>query len=120
MSVMGFRAFFAVAVLLSAATAAQAQRNYDVTEMNFDLWCQETQQWPSDRCAKRLPDDVKTFEAFRAKIESYEIPYLKKEDHDAHLNTDILQYDPVDRPAVTTEQAPPPPDSQQAPPILQQ
>jgi hypothetical protein len=118
MTVMGYRAFFTVALFLSAAGTAQAQRNYDVKPMNFDLWCQETQQWPSDRCAKRLPDDVKTFEAFRSKIEAYEIPYLKKQDRDAHLSADILHNDPVDRPAVNTEQ--PPPDSQQAPPILQQ
>jgi hypothetical protein len=114
MTVMGLRAIFAAGLLLCAAGAAQAQRNYDVTTMNFDLWCQETQHWPSDRCAKRLPDDVKTFEAFRAKIESYEIPYLQRQNRDARLQADIIHNQPVDSSAVNPPQSPP--TSLQAPP----
>jgi hypothetical protein len=118
MSVMGFRTVLAAALLLCAVGAAYAQRNYDVKTMNFDLWCQETQHWPTDRCDKRLPEDVKVFEDFRTKIESYEIPYLQKQNRDARLETDIIHNDPVDRPPVDTAQ--PPPGSLQAPPLTPQ
>jgi hypothetical protein len=114
MTRMGYRALFACGLLLCAAGAAQAQRNYDVKTMNFGIWCQETQHWPTDRCDKRLPDDVNTFEAFRATIENYEIPYLQKQNRDARLDADIVHSDPVDRSPVRTAQ--PPPTSQEAPP----
>ena len=50
--------------------------------MNFDLWCQEQAHLPPDRCDKRMPEDEKTFEAYRAKIEQYEIPYLQQKKND--------------------------------------
>jgi len=112
------RALLAFALVLGGGAGVQAQRNYDVTSMNFDLWCQETQHWPSARCDKRLPEDVKTFEEFRTKIESYEIPYLQKQNRDARLQTDIIHNDPVDRSPLTTAQ--PPPGSLLAPPKIPQ
>ena len=31
---------------------------------NFDLWCQEHENLPPDRCDKRLPQDDARFQAF--------------------------------------------------------
>src|SRR5579862_9462788 len=68
--------FAALAALVALPAQAQSTR-YDVKTINFDLWCQEQAKLPPDRCDKRTPDDEKTFEAYRAKIEKYEIPYLQ-------------------------------------------
>ena len=86
-------AFFA----LAAPAGAQTQR-YPVQTINFDLWCQETQKLPADRCDKRLPDDEAAYEDYRAKVEKYEIPYLKGQESGAQLNRTILHNDPVDNP----------------------
>ena len=81
------------------APAALAQgANYAVKTMNFDLWCQEQQHLAPDRCDKRTPDDEKDFEAYRAKIEQYEIPYLQQKQNDIALDNNILNKDPVDNP----------------------
>jgi hypothetical protein len=85
------------AVLLAAAPAL-GQRNYPVQEMNFDLWCQEQAKLPAERCDKRGDADEAAFEAYRAKVEAYEIPYLQKKDNAARLDRDILRNDPVDNP----------------------
>ena len=66
---------FAAALLFALPASAQSTR-YDVKTLNFDMWCQETARINPDRCDKRLPDDEKQFEAYRAKIEKYEVPYL--------------------------------------------
>ena len=76
---------------------AQATR-YNVQNMNFDMWCQETQHLPPDRCDKRLPQDDAAFNSYRSKIERFEIPYLKEQQRQQQLNTGILHNDPVDRP----------------------
>jgi hypothetical protein len=85
---------------LILATPALAQRNgnYPVQEMNFDLWCQEQAGLPAERCDKRAPQDEATFEAYRAKVEAYEIPYLQQKASAARLDRDILRADPVDNP----------------------
>jgi len=91
----------ATAVCLTAVSVpASAQRNgnYRVQEMNFDLWCQEQAGLPAERCDKRTAQDEATFEAYRAKVEAYEIPYLQQKQNAARLDTDILRNDPVDRP----------------------
>jgi len=92
------------------ATAANAQLNptvnnpeslgtrYDVQEINFDMWCQEQQHLPAARCDKRLPEDDEAFNAYRAKIERYEIPYLQQQQKQLRLNSGILHNDPVDHP----------------------
>jgi hypothetical protein len=106
MDMMAHRIF--AGALLAAATAipaiGQTYRggNYPVQEMNFDLWCQEQAGLPAERCDKRTDADEAAFEAYRAKVESYEIPYLQQKSNAARLDTDILRNDPVDRP-VTKE-----------------
>jgi hypothetical protein len=89
-----------IVALTSAMGPAMAQRNgnYPVQEMNFDLWCQEQAGLPVDRCDKRTPQDEATFEAYRAKVEAYEIPYLQQKASAARLDRDILRADPVDNP----------------------
>jgi hypothetical protein len=86
-----------IAVAAALPAAAQTQR-YDVKTMNFDLWCQETAKIDPDRCDKRLPDDEKQFEAYRAKIEKYEIPYLQRKENEQLLDRKVLHNDPVDDP----------------------
>jgi hypothetical protein len=83
---------------VSLPTSAQRNGNYRVQEMNFDLWCQEQAGLPAERCDKRTAQDEATFEAYRAKVEAYEIPYLQQKQNAARLDTDILRNDPVDRP----------------------
>jgi hypothetical protein len=89
-----------LAALALPVTPALAQRNgnYQVQEMNFDLWCQEQAGLPAERCDKRSAQDEAAFEAYRAKVEAYEIPYLQKKNEAARLDRDILRADPVDRP----------------------
>ena len=94
-----------VTILASATLAcgtAQAQRNGNlpVKEMNFDLWCQEQAGLPVERCDKRSEQDEAAFEAYRAKVEAYEIPYLQQKNNAARLDRDILRNDPVDNPPV--------------------
>ena len=88
------------AALVAPVTPATAQRNgnYQVQEMNFDLWCQEQAGLPAERCDKRTAQDEAAFESYRAKVEAYEIPYLQKKNEAARLDRDILRNDPVDRP----------------------
>jgi hypothetical protein len=91
----------AAGVLLSEQSSAQ-QANYDVKTINFDLWCQEQAQLPVERCDKRLPEDEKTYEAFRDTIEKYELPHLKDKEREHNFDTDILHNDPVDNPPTQT------------------
>ncbi|MGZ5929483.1 MAG: hypothetical protein ACXWLX_09730 [Rhizomicrobium sp.] len=93
-----------IATLLCSAAFAQTGKNYDVKTMNFDLWCQEQAHLPAPRCDKRTPEDEKTFEAYRAQIERYEVPYLQQQ-HDLTINRDIMHNDPVDNPVHQNPQA---------------
>jgi hypothetical protein len=92
------------ALLLAGAAAllvlpAQAQNTrLDVKTLNFDMWCQETAKIDPDRCDKRTPADEKAFEAYRDKIERYEVPYLKRKEGEQLLNQNVLHNDPVDNP----------------------
>jgi len=95
---MGHRLFLATALAAGMAIPAAAQGPYDVKTMNFDLWCQTEANLPPDRCDKRLPADNAQFEAYRAKIEKYEVPYLQQKENSAQLNRTILHNDPVDNP----------------------
>ena len=88
----------AAAILMSGAALAQRNGNYPVTEMNFDLWCQEQAGLPPERCDKRTAEDNAAFEAYRAKVEAYEIPYLQQKANAARMDRDILRNDPVDNP----------------------
>ncbi len=95
-----------LAVSLEAlSVAAAAQGRYDVQTINYDLWCQETQHLPVDRCDKRLASDVADFDDYRAKVEKYEIPYLKGQETGAQLDRVILHNDPVDNPVTQNPSA---------------
>ena len=88
----------ALASLGAVNAQAQANRNYNVQTMNFDLWCQEQANLPPERCDKRLPEDDRAFNEYRIKIERYEIPYLQQKNNEANIDRNILHNDPVDRP----------------------
>jgi hypothetical protein len=83
-------AMMAAVAMPSGSALAQRNGNYQVTQMNFDLWCQEQAGLPVERCDKRDPQDIATFEAYRAKVEAYEIPYLQRKNSAARLDRDIL------------------------------
>jgi hypothetical protein len=61
-----------------AAQPLSAPQNYGVRTMSFELWCQQTQRYPAERCMARRPEDVKAFEDYRTVIERYELEYLKQ------------------------------------------
>jgi len=116
MKTMAYEIFAGALLATAAMMPIQAQTlrggNYPVQEMNFDIWCQEEAGLPPERCDKRTEQDEAAFEAYRAKVEAYEIPYLQQKSNAARLDTDILRNDPVDRPS---QQNPPQtrPDSDQ-------
>ena len=105
------RLSFAAAVLgLAGPGAASAQSSsvpsqageplspplsYDVKTMSFERWCQETQQYPSERCDARRPADVKAFQDYRDAVERYELEYLqqvqKDEEAKSRVNRDPTQ-----------------------------
>ena len=98
---MKTRKTFIIAAAAFAALVARASAqggSLDLQPMNFDLWCQETQHLPAERCDKRTARDEADFEAYRAKVEKYEIPYLKGRQTGQHLDRAILHNDPVDNP----------------------
>jgi hypothetical protein len=89
-------------VFASFAMPVAAQQNpndrttrYYVQEVNFDLWCQETEGLPASRCDQRTPDDEAKFEAYRDRVEKYELPYLKRKNSDQDLNRIVIHADPV-------------------------
>ena len=98
MTMMGCRFAATLIAVLAALPASAQQSNYRVQEMNFDLWCQEQAGYPADRCDKRSDADEAAFEAYRSKVEAYEIPYLQQKDNAARLDRNILRADPVDNP----------------------
>jgi hypothetical protein len=78
--------------------AAQPAPNPDSETMNFDLWCQEQKAFPPERCDKHTPEDESAFEAYRTKIEHYEIPRGSAQYNQGRVNRDIMNADPVDNP----------------------
>lgn len=78
--------------------AAQPNPSHDSDTMNFDLWCQEQQGLPPARCDNHTPEDETAFEAYRAKIERYEIPRSSAQYNQGRVNRDIMNADPVDNP----------------------
>ena len=89
---------FGLAATAAFVVRAGAQQPYPLHEMNFDMWCQEERHLPAARCDKRTPDDDAAFQAYRAKIEKYEIPYQQERNYEQNLNRVILHNDPVDNP----------------------
>jgi len=98
-------ALASLTLLLASGASAQTGQNYDVKTMNFDMWCQEQAHLPADRCDKRTPEDEKTFEDYRAKIERYEVPYLQQKQYDLAIHRDIMHNDQVDNPLSQNPQA---------------
>ena len=92
------RALILAASVMALAAAASAQGRYNVETINFDMWCQETQHLPADRCDKLLAADEAAFEDYRSKVEKFEVPYLQGRENGAQLNRAILHNDPVDHP----------------------
>src|ERR1700679_2251543 len=88
--------------MIAAGPDAQAT-SYPLAEINFDMWCQETQHLPPARCDKRLPQDDADFEAFLKTYEKYEILYLQRRDDSIELKKVILHGDPVDHPTEPSE-----------------
>jgi hypothetical protein len=87
----------ALLLLVSGAALAQplsGPLNYDVKTLTFELWCQETQRYPAERCDARRPADVAAFEAYRASIERYELQYLKQADRERQIR-DSVNRDPL-------------------------
>jgi len=81
-----------------SALAQQGAESLKLQPMNFDMWCQETEQLPAARCDQRIPADDVTFSSFTNKIETYEMRSLRARERERQINTDFLHYDPVDHP----------------------
>ena len=84
----------AFALLGSGAAFAQpltAPLNYDVKNMTFEMWCQETQRYPAERCEARRPADVTAFESYRAAIERYELQYLKQVERERQIRDSVTR-----------------------------
>jgi hypothetical protein len=94
------------AVLLASAAAQAQTMQYNVKTMDFDLWCTEQAHLPYERCDKRLPDDLRKFEAYRAVVERYEIPYLQQKEQKLRFDRDILHDDPIDKDPADKAQPP--------------
>lgn len=101
----------AAAAFVTGSAQAQTTGTVPLTNMNFDMWCQETQHWAPERCDKRLPQDDAAFEAYRAKIENYEVPYLQERQEKDNMNRVLLHNDPIDHPTKPGTPKQPPPDS---------
>src|SRR6185437_6418580 len=83
-----FLASVALAQPLPPAPADGGRLN--VQPLNFDLWCQETEH---------LPPDDEAFNNYRAKVEKYEVPYLKQKQDAATLNRAVIHAEPTQNPA---------------------
>ena len=79
---------------VSLAQPLSGPLNYDVKTLTFELWCQETQRYPAERCDARRPADLAAFEAYRASIERYELQYLKQVDRERQIR-DSVNRDPM-------------------------
>lgn len=89
-----------ILALMLAGAPAFAQDGaspYPVQRMDFDLWCTEQQHLSWDRCDKHLPEDVQKFEAYRAVVERYEIPYLQEKRQTLYFDETIMRNDPIDK-----------------------
>jgi hypothetical protein len=62
---------------------------FNVRNLDFDLWCQQTQRYAADRCAARRPEDLKAFDDYRASIERYELDFLKQQQREQEVRTRI-------------------------------
>ena len=72
---------------LDLSTGSANQTIYNVRQMDFDLWCQQTQRYSAERCTDRRLEDVKAFEDYRTAVERYELDYLKQLQRDQDIRT---------------------------------
>jgi hypothetical protein len=77
-----------------AQTPEPGATPYDVKEITFDSWCQNTQRYSADRCQARRAEDVMAFENYRGTVEHYEFDYLKKEQKDQEIQN-LTNRDPT-------------------------
>jgi hypothetical protein len=75
----------------SLAQPASGPLNYDVKNMTFEMWCQETQRYPADRCQARRQADLTAFENYRAAIERYELQYLKQVEREKQIRDSVTR-----------------------------
>ena len=61
------------------------QRTYNVTPMNYYMWCQEQQHYEYKRCHERREEDVAAFETYRSAVERYEVEYLQQLEKEENL-----------------------------------
>ena len=95
------------AILTGLVARADAQGGpYKLAEINFDMWCQETQHLPPSRCDKRLPDDDQAYQAYVNQNENYEAQRQNKKADEHRLNQTILRSDPSHNPAGTPPTTP--------------
>ncbi len=88
---------FSLVLLGSGAALAQPLSNplnYDVKNMTFETWCQDTQRYAVERCQARRPADLTAFENYRAAIERYELQYLKQVERERQIR-DSVNRDPT-------------------------
>jgi hypothetical protein len=86
-----------VAGLCVAMQAAHAQTHrQSLPSVNFDMWCQQTQNLPPARCDKRLPQDDAAFQAYVDMMEQYETQQLNQDMLDRRIERTIRRGDPID------------------------
>ncbi|MGB8366647.1 MAG: hypothetical protein ACLQUZ_16295 [Rhizomicrobium sp.] len=78
--------------------AAAQTTHLNLHEMNFDMWCQEHQKLPPERCDKRLPADDAAFQNYVDTIERYETQKLNNQAKERRIGHMIDRADSVDHP----------------------
>lgn len=76
-----FAGLCSLAAFLPAGQANAQAGAFPVHQMDFDIWCQEEKHLPYERCAKREPQDLKDFDAYRHVIEKYETKDILSKRH---------------------------------------
>jgi hypothetical protein len=87
------------AALLALPVSAGAQQsNYNVQVLSFDAWCQDVKRYPAERCEQRATEDQVAFADYRATVERYELPYLKRQQEEADLNNRVIDHEVSQKP----------------------
>jgi hypothetical protein len=94
---MRFRLACGLVLSLLPVAGGPEAAGYNVQILSFDMWCLENKHYDPARCDARQPDDVAAFEEYRATVERYELPYLKRMEEERELQTRILEHDSSDR-----------------------
>ena len=84
-------AFTLIGPAAAFAQPASGPLNYDVKNMTFEMWCQETQRYAAERCQARRAADLTAFENYRAAIERYELQYLKQVERERQIRDSITR-----------------------------